>query len=107
MIARSVPAERPVLAGFAKVDITPPLDHIHAFGLGYWYQRSIRFTGVRDPLYARALVLGDRDCQVFVSVDAILDTYGFVPESQRQYHSGWAFVLMKCSSHARIRIRLP
>lgn len=69
-------------AGFAKVDITPPLDCIDAHGLGYWYQRSVRFSGVRDPLYARTLVLNTNGSRhVIVSVDSIFDSYGFVPDA--------------------------
>jgi hypothetical protein len=71
-----------ITAGFAKVDITPPLDRIDAHGIGYWYQRSVRFTGVRDPLYARTLVLTKNGFRyVIVSVDSILDSYGFVPDA--------------------------
>lgn len=65
-------------AGFAKIDITPPLERLEVFGLGYWFERRVRFTGVRDPLFARAAVLGD---QVIVSVDAIFDSYGFSPQA--------------------------
>jgi neutral ceramidase len=72
-----------ILAGFSKVDITPPLELMEVFGLGYWYKRAIRFRGVRDPLFARALALGEgSDCQLFISVDALLDTYNFIPRAQ-------------------------
>jgi hypothetical protein len=65
-------------AGFSKIDITPPLDRIEAHGIGYWYQRAVRFTGVRDPLFVRTLVL---DKQVIISVDSIFDSFGFVPDA--------------------------
>jgi len=72
-------------AGFSRIDITPPLDRIEAYGLGYWYQRSIRFTGVRDPLYVRSLALNDGlRRQLIISVDSILDTYAFVPQATAQ-----------------------
>jgi hypothetical protein len=71
-----------VTAGFAKVDITPPLDQIEAHGIGYWYQRSVRFTAVRDPLYARTLVLNTNGFRgIIISVDSIFDSYEFVPEA--------------------------
>src|SRR5947209_5923621 len=67
-----------IRAGFSKVDITPWLDRVEAYGIGYWYDRHVRFTGVRDPLFARALVAGvGRSRQVVVSVDSIFDSYGF------------------------------
>jgi hypothetical protein len=67
-----------IRAGFSKVDITPPLDSIDAHGIGYWYQRSVRFTGVRDPLFARTLVAGEGNLrQVIISVDSIFDSFGF------------------------------
>ena len=72
-------------AGFSRIDITPPLDRIEAYGLGYWYQRSVRFTGVRDPLYVRTLALDDgAHRRLIISVDSILDTYGFVPLATAQ-----------------------
>ncbi|HMJ63430.1 MAG TPA: neutral/alkaline non-lysosomal ceramidase N-terminal domain-containing protein [Bryobacteraceae bacterium] len=67
-----------VRAGFAKIDITPPLDSIDAHGIGYWYQRAVRFTGVRDPLFVRTLVAGEGNFrQVIISVDSIFDSFGF------------------------------
>src|SRR4051812_38102421 len=72
-------------AGLSRIDITPPLDRIEAYGLGYWYQRSVRFTGVRDPLYVRTLTLGEGSQRLLIiSVDSILDTYGFVPQATAQ-----------------------
>jgi hypothetical protein len=65
-------------AGFSKIDITPPLDRIEAYGIGYWYQRAVRFTGVRDPLFVRTLAL---DKQIIISVDSIFDSFGFVPDA--------------------------
>ena len=65
-------------AGFSKIDITPPLDSIDAHGIGYWYQRAVRFTGVRDPLFVRTLVAGEGNLrQVFISIDSIFDSFGF------------------------------
>jgi len=61
---------RPVLlAGAAAVDITPPLGIPH---LGFHPRRQGEFTGVHDPLYARALVLSQgRRHLAILSVDAI------------------------------------
>jgi hypothetical protein len=67
------------MAGFSKVDIMPPLERIEAYGIGYWYARHVRFTGIRDPLFVRTLVVGTgKSRQVIVSVDSILDSYGFI-----------------------------
>ncbi len=62
-------------AGFSKIDITPPLDRIDAYGIGYWYQRAVRFTGVRDPLFVRTLAF---EKQIIISIDSIFDSFGFV-----------------------------
>jgi neutral ceramidase len=71
-----------VRAGFSKIDITPPLDSIDAHGIGYWYQRAVRFTGVRDPLFVRTLVAGEGNFrQVIVSIDSIFDSFGFIPDA--------------------------
>jgi neutral ceramidase len=73
---------RTIRAGFSKVDITPPLDRMEVFGLGYWFERAVRFRGIRDPLFVRALAMGDdAECQLILSVDAILDSYGFIPKA--------------------------
>ena len=58
-----------LLAGAAAVDITPPLTIPH---LGFHPQRQGVFTGIHDPLLARAIVLshGRRHLAV-LSVDAI------------------------------------
>jgi neutral/alkaline ceramidase-like enzyme len=71
-----------VRAGFSKIDITPPLDRIDAHGIGYWYQRAVRFTGVRDPLFVRTLVAGQGAFrQVVISVDSIFDSFGFAQDA--------------------------
>jgi hypothetical protein len=71
-----------ILAGLSRIDITPLLENFEYYGLGYWFQRNIRFAGVRDSLYVRSLVLGEgQACQIIISVDAIFDSYGFVPEA--------------------------
>ncbi len=77
-----------VRAGFSRIEITPPLERIEAYGIGYWYRRSVRFTGVRDPLFARALVI-DADAlrYVLISVDSILDSYGFVRDASSRIAS--------------------
>jgi neutral/alkaline ceramidase-like enzyme len=77
-----------VRAGFSKVDITPPLDWIDAHGIGYWYQRSVRFLGIRDPLFVRTLVIGTGEFRhVVISVDSIFDSYGFVAEASSRIAS--------------------
>lgn len=56
-------------AGSARVEITPPLTVPH---LGWPSARHAFFTGVHDPLYARAVVLGEGAERVaLLSVDAI------------------------------------
>lgn len=72
----------PIVAGLSKVEITPEIKTLEVFGLGYWFRRSVRFTGIRDPLYVRTLVLGEgKACQIIVSVDAIFDSYGFIADA--------------------------
>jgi neutral ceramidase len=57
------------MAGTACVDITPPLTVPH---LGYCRQRHAFFTGVHDPLQARALVVDDGATRVaIISADSI------------------------------------
>ncbi len=59
-------------AGAAKVDITPAQDAFPFYG-------HVNYTGVHDPLYARAVVLSDGTKKVaFVVLDE-----GFVPEPQQ------------------------
>ena len=71
---------RYIRAGFSRIDITPPLDRIDAHGIGYWYQRSVRFTGVRDPLFVRTLAIGEgTERQLLIAVDSIFDSFGFGP----------------------------
>ena len=54
--------------GTAKIEITPPLD-IPYLGL---FPRHCCFQGVHDPLYARALVIGDGETDIAaIDVDAI------------------------------------
>ncbi len=67
-----------MLIGFSKIDITPDLSHQEVYGLGYWFRRSIRFIGVRDPLFVRAAALGEGSKRSFIiSVDSTLDAFGF------------------------------
>lgn len=54
-------------AGFSRVDITPPLGADLA---GYFYRRAAK--GVRDPLYANALAIGnDTEKVILIAVDYI------------------------------------
>ncbi|MBI3333788.1 MAG: neutral/alkaline non-lysosomal ceramidase N-terminal domain-containing protein [Candidatus Omnitrophica bacterium] len=60
----------PLTAGVAKVEITPPVGTPLA---GYSKRKGKPSTGVRDPLYARALVLSDgEDRVVLVSADLLV-----------------------------------
>jgi neutral ceramidase len=71
-----------IVAGFSKVEITPPLKEMEVCGLGYWYQRSVLFTGIRDPIYVRAAAIGEgQHTQLLLSVEAIYDSYGFIEDS--------------------------
>jgi len=57
-----------LLAGSAKVNITPPLSIPH---LGY-VPRQGKFTGVHDPLFARALVLDNSETKLaIISADSL------------------------------------
>ena len=74
-----------VKAGFAKIDITPSLGSLTTYGIGYWYQRHVRFEGVRDPLFVRTLVIDAQSGrQVVASVDSILDSYAFIPAATKR-----------------------
>lgn len=68
-----------LLAGAAKLDITPPLGTPLE---GYWYPRPA--IGVLDPLFARALVLaaGDRIAAI-VAVDICLLPWDWLAEPAR------------------------
>lgn len=69
-----------IRAGFSKVDITPDPSQEALYNLGYWYERAVRFTGVRDPIFARCACLIDEPAGrplFMVSVDSIYDSYGF------------------------------
>jgi hypothetical protein len=62
-------ASRGLLAGAATVDVTPPLTIPH---LGFYPRRQGEFTGIHDPLFARAAVLSHgRHHLAVLSVDAI------------------------------------
>lgn len=66
-------------AGVASVDITPPLGKYRVLSSG-----KIG-TSVRDPLYAKALVLEDGDTRIaIVSLDL---TYAFPPEMFDPYRT--------------------
>ena len=65
-------------AGFSRISITPDVDQQTVFGLGYWYERAVRFVSVRDPIYVRsAWIEVDGQSSLVVSVDSIFDSYGF------------------------------
>jgi neutral ceramidase len=68
--------------GFSKIDITPDPAGQEVYGLGYWFRRSIRFTGVRDRLFVRCAALGEGPNRSFIiSVDSTLDSFGFCPRA--------------------------
>jgi neutral ceramidase len=74
-----------IRAGVSKIDITPPLDRIEAHGIGYWYQRAVRFTGIRDPLFVRTLMIGEGALrQAVISVDSIFDSFEFGPDASKR-----------------------
>lgn len=58
----ALPAEE-LLAGFAAVDITPPIGYRMS---GYFNERLS--TGTRDPLYAKAMVLKQGDVQAAIVI---------------------------------------
>lgn len=57
-------------AGFARLDITPPLD-VAMIGAG---PRKIK--GVLDPLYVNAVAFGNGDCSAVLLVTDLLGMYG-------------------------------
>jgi len=68
-MSETTPDTPGLAAGAAKVDITPPLTVPE---LGFYRARHTFFEGVHDPLYARALVVGDGEDRVaLVSTDSI------------------------------------
>lgn len=79
LLVSNLPAEPPLKAGVARVDLTPPLDMRAALG-GYGERMSRPATGVHDRVWAKALWLSDGDLQfAIVSVD----TLAFPPPLQR------------------------
>lgn len=71
-IKEQIPARKQsrLKAGVAKVDITPAVGTPLA---GYSKRRGKPSTGIRDPLYVRALALTDgEDSAVFVSADILI-----------------------------------
>jgi hypothetical protein len=71
LFAQEVPADSPFQAGFAEVDITPPLDPgkpVYMAGFG----QNRKATGVHDPLMVRAVVLKQgRDKIALASADVV------------------------------------
>ncbi len=89
-------------ARFSKIEITPPLERMDAHGIGYWYHRAVQFTGIRDPLFVRALVAGEGDSRhVIISVDSILDSFGFGQDASarisRAFGIDEAAILITCT----------
>jgi len=71
-----------MLAGSAKVDITPP---VGASLAGYFHDR--RASGVADPLYAKALVAGsDDEAVALVALDLIGLRRAEVEQTRRRAH---------------------
>lgn len=67
-----------IFTGFSKADITPDLSSYDVYGLGYWYERSLKFKSILDPLYVRCIAIGEGNERYFIfSVDAIWDSMGF------------------------------
>ncbi len=68
----------PLTAGVAKVEITPPVGTPLA---GYSKRRGRPSTGIRDPLFVRALALSDgEDRIVLVSADLLLFPFPLAQE---------------------------
>lgn len=90
-------------AGFAKVDITPPLELKTSLG-GYGERMSQPATGVHDRLFAKAVVLvqGDRRFAL-VTADALGFPPAFKPAVlERLTDSGWTsdqVMLLPSHSH--------
>jgi hypothetical protein len=90
-----------LLAGFASVDITPPLDTGRPVWIaGYGHNRAAQ--GIHDPLFARAVVLNDGSHKLaLVSVDLVglqypavqqirsaLADFGYVMVASTHNHEG-------------------
>jgi len=77
----TAPAPVPVLAGAAKVDITPPV----GLPMGGYGARSERSRGIVDPLHARVAVLSDGRGDIAVIVCDLLGVGSeLVAETRRQ-----------------------
>ncbi len=74
-------------AGFARVDITPPVASRSDWFipiLGWPSERGQRVDAVRDPLYAKALAVGDgRRRAVLVVCDSLGDHVGYSAPARR------------------------
>lgn len=89
----------PLLAGAAKVDITPPL----GLPMGGYGARQGVSTGVADPLHARALVLSDGSEPVVVVVCDLLgvstDLVATAREQVRRDHGHDADRVLVAATH--------
>src|SRR5476651_645382 len=85
-------------AGFAEIDITPPLG-TEKIG---WI-KVIRGKSVLDPLYARAAVFGDGAATIaFVQLDTLSVTWEFVCDVRRRVESSYGVPgrnVMICATH--------
>ena len=68
-----------LLAGFAAVDITPPLGYRMS---GYFSERLS--TGTHDPLYAKALVLKQGDVQAAIVICDLIGLHANVTQQARK-----------------------
>jgi hypothetical protein len=83
-----------MLAGLARVDITPPIvsqTEMYIPILGWPSERGKLVDAVRDPLYARAVALSDGDRRaVVVACDSLGDHVGYSEPARQQIqqHTG-------------------
>ncbi len=95
-----------VLAGVARVDLTPPLEMKAALG-GYGARMSKPATGVHDAIWAKALVLRQDDRKfVLVTADVLAFPPGFkTAVLERLATNGWSanqVLLLASHSHTSI-----
>lgn len=72
-------SDKPLLAGTAVVDITPPVGYRVS---GYFYERA--GTGVHDPLYAKAMAFAQGDIRAVLVVCDLIGIPATVADPARR-----------------------
>ncbi|MDA0991790.1 MAG: hypothetical protein O3A51_13700, partial [Verrucomicrobia bacterium] len=70
----------PLVCGTATVDLTPEPELLAArtlYTAGFWYNRALAITSVRDPIQARVCYLADHETKVaIISWESLGDGIG-------------------------------